>query len=107
MTQEKLYEKEIVYVDPDIEDLIPGFLQSRRDEIVTIRRCLAESDMKEVIRLGHGMKGAGAGYGFDEISAIGRSIEQAGNADDREAVEACMKRLESYLSALVIEIEDD
>ncbi len=104
---EKIYEKEVVIVDVDIEDLIPSFLENRADEVGAIRKCLSESNFKEAMRLGHGMKGAGAGYGFDEISVIGKIIEDASKQEDAPAVEAAVSRLARYLSVVEVVYEED
>ncbi len=98
----KRYEKEIVYVDPDYLDLVPGFLQSRRNEVVRIKDCLQSGDFKEAYRLGHGMKGAGAGYGFEEISSIGKKIESAAKEEDSAAVEDALVSLVDYLEAVEV-----
>jgi HPt (histidine-containing phosphotransfer) domain-containing protein len=98
----KRYEKEIVYVDPDYFDLVPGFLQSRRNEIGRIKECLQSGDFKEVHRLGHGMKGAGAGYGFNEISSIGKRIESAAKEEDAAAVADALISLDDYLAVVEV-----
>lgn len=98
----KRYEKEIVYVDPDYFDLVPGFLESRRNEIGKIKDCLRNGDFKEAHRLGHGMKGAGAGYGFDEISSIGKRIESAAKEEDAATVADALVSLEDYLEAVEV-----
>ena len=36
--------------------------------------------------LGHGMKGTGGGYGFDEITYIGSVLEDAGGNQDAEVI---------------------
>jgi len=100
---EKRYGKEVVYVDPDFMDLIPFFLESRHKEIVIIRECIANSDLREAQRLGHGMKGAGGGYGFQEISSIGKSIEEAAKAGNTGEIEEALERLAEYLS--VVEVQ--
>ena len=99
---EKRYGKEVVYVDPDFMDLIPFFLESRHKEIVTIRECIAKADLREAQRLGHGMKGAGGGYGFQEISSIGKSIEEAAKAGDTVEIEEALDRLAEYLSVVEV-----
>ncbi|MBN2255061.1 MAG: Hpt domain-containing protein [Deltaproteobacteria bacterium] len=78
-------EKIVVHADIDLEDLIPGFLENRRKDIIEIESLLASDDYETIQRLGHSMKGAGGGYGFDEITEIGSRIENAakeGKADE-------------------------
>lgn len=101
------YQKEVVYVDPDFEDLIPSFLESRKNDIEAIRRGLSSSDLKEVRRLGHGMKGAGAGYGFPEISRIGSVIEEAASSGDVPAIEVAIDALAEYLSVVEVVAADE
>jgi HPt (histidine-containing phosphotransfer) domain-containing protein len=100
--QGKWYQKQVVHVDPDYMDLIPSFLESREKEIGIIKECLARSDMKEAQRLGHGMKGAGSGYGFPEISRIGKSIEQAAKEENAGEIENALEMLGEYLSVIEV-----
>lgn len=98
----KWYQKEVVHVDPDFEDLIPSFLESRRNEIGIIRDCILVANLAEARRLGHGMKGAGAGYGFPEISAIGAKIEEAAKNGDTSGLEEALDMLDEYLSIVEV-----
>lgn len=99
---EKRYTKEVVYVDPDFMDLIPFFLESRQNDIVNIRECVRKDDLKEAQRLGHGMKGAGGGYGFQEISMIGKRIEEAAKAGNTADIEQALGMLDEYLSVVEV-----
>ncbi|TDJ68612.1 MAG: Hpt domain-containing protein, partial [Proteobacteria bacterium] len=58
-------EKIIVNIDPDLEDLIPGFLNNRAHDVRAINDLLDAEDFGAIRLLGHSMKGAGGGYGFD------------------------------------------
>lgn len=98
-------EIEIVRVDPDFADLIPSFLENREEEIGLIKDSAARGDYREVMRLGHGMKGVGTGYGFPEISVIGKAIEEAALREDRPAIEREVERLAEYLAAVEV-VED-
>lgn len=104
---EKRYSNEVIYVDPDFEDLIPSFLESRESDIRAIRESLVNSDMKEIRRLGHGMKGAGAGYGFPEVTRLGTVIEEAAKRGDAESIEEAVETLAEYISAVEIRVESE
>ncbi|HZC67063.1 MAG TPA: Hpt domain-containing protein [Nitrospirales bacterium] len=68
-------EKILVRVDPEIAELIPGFLANRRKDVTAMLDAVQRSDFETVRLLGHSMKGAGGGYGFDAITVIGGALE--------------------------------
>lgn len=90
----------IVKIDPDIEDLIPGFLENRKADVEKIRAALASGNYTDIRIIGHSMKGAGGGYGFDAITEIGDLIEQAALASDDAIITEQTAILEDYLSRL-------
>lgn len=90
-------ERIVVHVDPDLEDLIPGFLANRRADVDGLQAALARGDFEAIRITGHSMKGAGGGYGFDAITDIGARIEQAALARDADAVRAGIEDLADYL----------
>src|SRR5574337_1345337 len=94
----------VVYVDEEIADLIPEFLENRRRDVEQIKRLVHEGKYEEIVRLGHSMKGTGGGYGFTEISDIGKAIEEAGARGDREAMTRLCERLATYLAAVTVEV---
>lgn len=96
----------VVVVDADLEDLIPVFLENRKEDIRTIRTLLTNGDLGEISRLGHNMKGSGAGYGFEKITEIGKDIEIACKDGNRAQVEQLNNDLESYLSEIKIIYEE-
>jgi len=98
-------EKIVVRVDAEIEDLIPGFLENRRKDVKTILEALDQGDYETIGLLGHRMKGAGGGYGFDAITDIGRSIEQGAKEKNPEEVRRWVKGLSEYLDRLEIVYE--
>src|SRR3989338_3055895 len=85
MTHNK--EKIIVHIDPDLKELVPGFLQHRRNDITAIQEALKQNDFENIRILGHSMKGSGAGYWFDTISEIGKSVEQAAKEKNSEEIQ--------------------
>ncbi len=95
-------EKIVVKVDPEIADLIPGFLNNRKKDIKDLESYLEAGNFEQIERLGHGMKGSGAGYGFDRISEIGKSIEIAGKGKDIGGIKKGIENLKDYLDRVEI-----
>jgi len=95
-------EKIVIHADSEIGDLIPGFLENRQKDIEAINEALESGDHETIRLLGHSMKGAGAGYGFDEISTIGRAIEAAAKTGDGNIIRSELIRLETYLKKVEV-----
>ncbi|HEV8437612.1 MAG TPA: response regulator, partial [Methylomirabilota bacterium] len=89
-----------VGVDAGLAKLVPSFLENRRRDLEAIASALARSDYDNVRILGHNMKGSGAGYGFDRITEIGASLEQAAGRREPEAIRARAAELCRYLDGL-------
>ncbi|MCC7122238.1 MAG: Hpt domain-containing protein [Gammaproteobacteria bacterium] len=87
-----------VNIDPDIEDLIPGFLNNRRHDVEQIGAALIAGDFAKIRLLGHSMKGAGGGYGFDPITDYGGVLEQAALREDVPRIERALADLADYLA---------
>jgi HPt (histidine-containing phosphotransfer) domain-containing protein len=101
----KQEEKIIVHVDPDIADLILGFLENRHKDIKTMGEALTQGDFETIQVLGHSMKGAGGSYGFDAITDIGGSLEQAAKDKDAEGIQRSVQELAIYLDQVKVVYE--
>jgi HPt (histidine-containing phosphotransfer) domain-containing protein len=98
-------EKIIVHVDPDLEELIPGYLSNRKKDIAAIRDALVNKDLDRIRIIGHSMKGSGRGYGFEAITEIGMLIEVAAKESRHEDIIPLITRLEDYLTRIEIVYE--
>jgi HPt (histidine-containing phosphotransfer) domain-containing protein len=108
MTQnsnDKQSEKIIVPVDAELEDLIPGFLENRRKDIETLQQAAANSDYETIRKTGHTMKGTGGGYGFDAITDIGRSLEQAATEKNIAEIKRLLSEFARYLEQVEVVYE--
>lgn len=95
-----------VVVDSGIEDLIPGYMENRQEDIKSILGSLAVGDYETVLILGHSMKGSGGGYGFDGISEIGQTLELAAKEKDAGTIERMVADLANYLQQVDIVFEE-
>ncbi len=89
-------------VDEVIADLVPGYLEARRENVRTMRRQLADGDYRSIESLAHRMKGSGEGYGLPEITRFGRRLELTAQKADAEALAEVIDALEGYLRRIVI-----
>ena len=94
--------KILVRVDPDLADLIPGFLENRRKDITAMQGALQQGDFETVRVLGHSMNGAGGGYGFDAITDIGAALEQAAKGGNSDEIRLRLGDLSAYLDRVEV-----
>ncbi len=95
-------EKIIVQVDPDLEELIPGFLENRRKDVLSIDGALKAGDYETIRILGHSMKGSGGGYGLATITDFGALLEQAAKERDPVEIARLLGRLSDYLQRVEV-----
>src|SRR5204863_4933577 len=87
----------LVRANPKLADLIPGFLQNRKQDVIAMLDALDRGDFGTVESLGHGMKGAGGSWGFQAITDIGAALEQAAESSESDASHKWVSELTSYL----------
>lgn len=97
--------KEIVVVDKDLQDLIPGFLKNREIDIEKLTKAIEEEDYETIRIIGHSMKGFGSGYGFHFVTEIGKVIEEAGLKKDLKKANESLERLKLYFANIEIRYE--
>ena len=91
------------HIDADLENLVPVFLEKRKNDVEQIVKLLARRDtsgLEEIGKLGHSMKGSGGSYGFNHVSKIGKAIYDSAKANDRKAIDALNRALSEYLSRI-------
>ncbi|WP_459863257.1 Hpt domain-containing protein [Endothiovibrio diazotrophicus] len=99
-------DKIVVVVDADLEDIVPGYLENRRKDIVEIGAAVEAGDFESIRVLGHRMKGSGGGYGFDHITDIGFALETAAKGSDAEAIRTQIDDLRDYLARVEVTYEE-
>ena len=98
-------EKILVKVDPDLEDLIPGFLSNRTNDLSPLREALTSGNFQSIQSIGHSLKGVGGGYGFTGMSEIGAAIESAAKQQQQEELKQLIEQYGSYLDAVEVTFE--
>ena len=98
-------EKIIVKIDPDLEELIPGFLNNRATDLTTLREALTAENYQSLQSLGHSLKGVGGGYGFSGMSEIGAAIEAAAKQQNLEELRTLVEQYGNYLDSVEVVFE--
>lgn len=98
-------EKKIVIVDSELKDIIPDFLDDWKEDVSSMKEALEKGDYKLIRSIGHNMKGTGGACGFDAITDMGRSIEEAAKVMDQEMIEQTFDKLSSYLKRVEVVYE--
>ncbi len=94
-----------VKVDKELAELIPQFIKNRADDIKSLRERLLKGDYELIERIGHGMKGAGGGFGFDGITEIGARIEKAAKNKNFDETQKEIEGLSDYMKNLEVVYE--
>lgn len=92
-------ERVVLQISAEFEDLMPGFLEHRRQDVLQLTDALARGDFELIRGIGHGIKGAGGTYGLEVISAYGRMLEEASHGNVSE-VRATIEALSDFLDRL-------
>ncbi|MEI7815805.1 MAG: Hpt domain-containing protein [Desulfuromonadales bacterium] len=100
-----MLENDVVVCDADLDDIIPQYLESKREECVQLRLLAAQGDFKQIRSIAHGMKGSGGCYGFSVISNIGGEMELAAKAANLAEVLAQVEILKSYMGRIEVRYE--
>ena len=101
-SMKKPADKIIAHVDPDLRDLIPGYLENRQRDITTINQALDTSDFGKIRVLAHSLRGSGGGYGFMAISVIGGSIEKAAKEKNPQEIKNHLIELSDFLERVTL-----
>jgi len=88
----------LVPVDGRLRTLAERFLSNCGRDLVRLRTALDGGDLAVARRIGHSLRGVGGSYGFDEITRIGRAIEENSMRGDAQSVSGLVAQLEDYLS---------
>jgi len=84
-------------ITASMADLVPGFLDERRRDVVAISAAVEHGDLETVRILGRSMKGSGGGYGFDLITRIGAALEEAATQGHTGEIRGRNAQLQRYL----------
>ena len=87
-----------VLVDGRLRTLVARFLINCGRDLARLRAALDGGDLAVTRTIGHSLGGVGGSYGFEEITRIGRAIEERSIRGDAASVGNLAAQLEDYLA---------
>jgi CheY-like chemotaxis protein len=89
-----------VFVDPDLKDALPGFLESRREMADALARALVAGTAEAARALAHKLAGSLALYGFDWAAQQSRMIEKRARENRLEGLAGEAAALRRHLDGV-------
>lgn len=87
--------------DEDFLELIEMFVDGIEEKKTILREASADQ-VDELKVLSHQMKGASAGYGFEELSQLAADLETACKAEDQTEIERRKEVILNYMDRIVV-----
>ncbi len=92
----------VVHIEAWIAHLVPRFLENRARDVTELRLAIAERNFEVIWQLGHNLRGAAAGYGFNDLTEVGERLEAAADERNVDSAAASTEALASYVSRVRI-----
>lgn len=92
--------KILIQVDPDLKDLVPGYLESVKKDTEAILTAAAQARFDVIEGISHRMKGIGVSYGFPVLSELGKSMETAAKEKNQPALQTLAGQLSEYVGKI-------
>lgn len=88
--------------DPDFAELIEFFVDAIPERTELLRQSHQEQDADQMKTIAHQLKGAGGGYGFEELSVHAARLEQACKQNDIDSVGESLDILIGYMDRIAV-----
>ncbi len=96
--------KLIINVDPDLVDLVPGYFENRKVELISLKEFFYQKKWHEIQMIGHKLKGNAASYGFEKLTELGSFLEIAAKEHNHNQIQELISQIEIYLSCVELKL---
>ena len=95
-------QKILLCLEEDFAEFIPGFIKNVKADVAVMQDALLKSDFTLICQTSHRIKGAGGGYGLNEISEIAQLVEIAARDGNEAETDKQLEKFANYLRLLEI-----
>jgi CheY-like chemotaxis protein len=89
-------------LDPDLNELIPDYLEKRRGEVREFKKLMNETDFASIQKLGHKLRGSAGSYGFPILSEAGKELEEGARDKDFQRVKKAISLYETVMARIKV-----
>jgi HPt (histidine-containing phosphotransfer) domain-containing protein len=91
-----------IIIPPPLADLIPAFMENRRNELASIEAAFASGDLEALGKLALSLKSFGVAHGFERIAALATELQESAERGDYDAAGAYILLYRDYLDRVRI-----
>ncbi|MEN0061309.1 MAG: PAS domain-containing protein [Myxococcota bacterium] len=89
--------------DPDMAELVDEFTQTLPERVQALHDTHRAGDLERLQRLAHQLKGAGGGFGYDEITQVARKLEAAvRQGEEKSQIAAAIRSVDETCQRAVL-----
>lgn len=86
-----------VPIDPDINELVPGFCAARKSEMKTLEEFFRNGDFESIKKISHTIKGIAAPYGFPTLGELFRNLEKSVVEKNADSAKEIFSNIQNYI----------
>lgn len=87
-----------IYIHPEIKPLVPGYLENRKKDLLTLKEALTKKELSIIARIAHNIKGTALSYGQKKLGIIATRLEEASNDNSWSEIENNIHEMEITLA---------
>lgn len=95
-----------IEIDEDLEDIVPGFLENRKKDLVELQKFLNNKDLSEIEKIGHKVSGSSGGYGFHDLGLIAKEMEKLAMENTIDGIGELIEKFESYITNVKVKYKN-
>lgn len=88
-----------IFIDKDLEDVFPGYLDNRHKELVELKTLIDNQDLGKLKVLAHRLAGNAGSYGLAFLSEVGSKMEA-------DCLKSDLSRMSDYYSQIKVYLEE-
>jgi HPt (histidine-containing phosphotransfer) domain-containing protein len=84
--------------DPEFQVLISDYLDYLKSSLPSVKENIDSGNFEDIRKFGHNLKGTGTGYGYENFSKMGKTIEQAAIDEKSDSLTELLERFDTMVT---------